>query len=66
MKNKFKITSLLLVFSFITVSSQELPLSQLRANNMENNTFVDIDNDLEPYVGTWLCQEGTTFFKIIK
>ena len=65
MKNKYNITLVLLIVFLTTTNAQELPLSQLRVNNMMNNTFVDIDNDLEPYVGTWLYQEGTTSFKIV-
>ena len=65
MKNRYNITLVLLIVFLTTTNAQELPLSQLRVNNMMNNTFVDIDNDLEPYVGTWLYQEGTTSFKIV-
>ena len=65
MKNKYNITLLFIVVFLTSVNAQQLPLYQLNADNMENNTFVDADSDLEPYVGTWLFQQGNTSFKIV-
>jgi hypothetical protein len=65
MKNKYNITLLFIVIFLTSVNAQQLPLFQLNADNMKNNTFVDADSDLEPYVGTWLFQQGNTSFKII-
>ena len=65
MKNKYNITLLFIVIFLTSVNAQQLPLFQLNADNMKNNTFVDADSDLEPYVGTWLFQQGNTSFKIV-
>lgn len=65
MKNKYNITLVLLIIFLNSVNSQQLALNQINVNNMRNNTFVDSDSDLEPYVGTWLYEEGSTSFKIV-
>ncbi len=65
MKNKYNITLVLLIVFLNAVNSQQLALNQINVSNMRNNTFVDADSDLEPYVGTWLFQQGNTSFKIV-
>jgi len=65
MKHTILIT--ILAFSFLTCKAQSpiISIDSLGIHNIENAYYKDLNNDLNPFEGTWLYTNGNTSLKII-
>lgn len=65
MRNIF-ITIIILTGSCLATAQTPIkPLNNLDLSDSSGTYYKDIDNEMTPFLGTWLYQEGSTLLKII-